>query len=127
MKKLFVILGISICSMFVSCYTPDPTVTKMYQLTEKDSGKILEVNIGEEINITLDDQSATEDWYLIGIYDRKFIDMIMNQSYGGKQYISFKVIGIGDTKVTLKYRHEIELDILKEYPTFTLTIKSKEN
>lgn len=97
----------------------------MYQLTEEDSGKTLEVNIGEEINITLDDQSTTEDWYLIGIYDRKFIDMIMNQSYGGKQYISFKVIGIGSTKVTFKYRHEIELDRLKEYPTFTLIIKTK--
>ena len=99
----------------------------MYQLTEEDSGKTLEVSIGEEINITLDDQSATEDWHLIGIYDRKFIDMIMNQSYGGKQYISFKVIGTGSTKVTFKYRHEIELDRLKEYPTFTLIIKTKEN
>lgn len=127
MKKLFTILSICLCSTFMSCQTQttDPTVTKMYQLTEADSGKTLEVNIGEEINITLPDESEIEDWQIIRPINKEFLKLIQNQSYGGKQYISFSVIGTGNVLIVFKYRRATEVDVLREFPTYVLIIRTK--
>lgn len=128
MKKLLTSLFVSM--MFLTaCQTPpsDPAITKMYQLTEEDSGKILEVNIGEEINITLPDESEIDDWQIVYPVNKEFLKLIQNQSYGGKQYISFKVVGTGNVLIDFKYRYAKEVDVLREFPTYVLIIRTKEN
>lgn len=114
-----------LCVLLMSCQTTTPTETTTYQLFEKDSGSIIEVNTGDEINITLPIKDEEYKWDLIGTKNTKFLNMTLDEINNNQQQISFKVVGEGNVLIVFNYRHPSERNQWKEFPSFTLIVRTQ--
>lgn len=119
------ILLMCLCVLLMSCQTTTPTETTTYQLFEKDSGSIIEVNTGDEINITLPIKDEEYKWDLIGTKNTKFLNMTLDEINNNQQQISFKVVGEGNVLIVFNYRHPSERNQWKEFPSFTLIVRTQ--
>ena len=125
MKKIIISLSV-LCTVLMSCVSEQVNYKpKTYQLTENNSGETLEVTVGDELNITLDDKSTTEEWVLIGTKRKQFLSMTRNETIDGKQFISFKVVGTGNVLLVFNYRRADELNLFQQFPSYVLIVKTE--
>lgn len=103
---------------------------KDIELTMQDSGKTIEVNNGEEVNIIIESNPTTGYIWDVESIDTAILQQVGDPIYtsdskllggGGAETYKFKAIATGQTTVSLIHHRSWEADVLP-IDTFKVTI-----
>jgi len=109
-----------IVSLLCACGAEASSEQSARQLTESDSGRLIELHVGDKLEITLTANPTTGFQWEVGAVDTTTLRPIGEPKFepsnnavgsGGKVTLGFEALAIGQTELKLIYHRPFEKDV----------------
>lgn len=117
MLRLILII---LAGLLYACAPEGPPEQSNMQLTEADAGRLIELRVGDKLEITLPGNPTTGFQWEVSAVDSAILQPIGEPQFepssdavgsGGKVTLSFEAVGVGQTDLKLIYHRPFEENV----------------